>query len=370
MFKNKKKVLLIGDMPGWAFEQIINFILRNIEGFKFYYDYTIYNPHVNSGVNSDISPNEYNSHSSLKFRKLIPLQGIPLVRALIYYSVRYLNKLGLLSYDEEGRTRKVRNDNKYDLIFFLDYYMDKDADFNHLIYNKKVKGIFTDGFPPKGIKLPVNLDVFEFYNSFLSDADAVLVGSPTIWDIYSKVPQAKIYVANISFDESLFKQVNLKTQSKFIIGWTGNPNRSFKGYYSHIIPVIQKLKELGYNIEFKTQFRGSINSLANFWKVIDLAVIASEADAGPSMFMEASLCGVPSVSTRIGMPNFVIEDGKNGLFCERDIDDILNKIILLIENKELLLLMKSRIREDYIQKLGKNVQVKNWTNLFNSILDK
>lgn len=67
---------------------------------------------------------------------------------------------------------------------------------------------------------------------------------------------------------------------------------------------------MGYPVALRTQFQGSIRSLATFWQGVDLALIASEADAGPSMFIEASLCGVPSVSTKIGLPQFVINHGR------------------------------------------------------------
>lgn len=363
----RRKILLIGDMPGWAFEEIILFILKNIKGFEFYYDYTIYNPRTDSQINSDISLTEYNHHGN-NYRKAIPFQRIPIIRAFIYYCIRYLNRLGFLSFDEEGRTRKVRKDNSYDLVIFLDFYMDKDADFDHVQSTKKIRGIYTDGFPPKGIQLPATMNTTDFCNQYLNDADAIVTGAPSIAAFYKKLANIPVIFANMAYNESVFKPMNSSAETDFVIGWTGNPNREFKGFYSIVQPVVEELKNCGYDIELRTQFSGSLNSLSDFWQGVDLAIIASEADAGPSMFMEASLCGVPSISTRIGMPAFVIVDRENGLFCDRNVTDFVEKITWLIQNPERLVEMKTKIRKDYIEKLGVQVQIKNWKSLFDMLL--
>ena len=176
----------------------------------------------------------------------------------------------------------------------------------------------------------------------------------------------------MAYDEKVFcptsKELNIN--EPLIVGWTGNPDRDFKGFYSHVIPAVEHLKNLGYSIELKTQFDGTLNSLADFWNKVDVALITSEADAGPSMFMEASLCGVPSISTRIGLPNDVIEDKVNGLFCDRNVADIVDKLKFLIDNKKIHRAMKDNIRATYISRLGVEIQKARWKSLFNAVLNE
>jgi glycosyltransferase involved in cell wall biosynthesis len=136
------------------------------------------------------------------------------------------------------------------------------------------------------------------------------------------------------------------------------------------LPLLTAYKNLGYSIELRTQFDGTLNSLADFWNKVDVALITSEADAGPSMFMEASLCGVPSISTRIGLPNDVIVDKVNGLFCDRDVADIIDKLKFLIDNKKIHRAMKDNIRATYINRLGVEVQKARWKSLFNAVLNE
>jgi glycosyltransferase involved in cell wall biosynthesis len=366
----KPNILIVGDMPGWAFHNIIDFVITNVKGFDFYFDFTYNHPRTNPEVISDSQPSNNNQIPSGKLRKKIPFQKVVLLRGVIYRFINLFNRLGLLDFDGNGKVCRVRQDGKYDLVVYLDFYMDKDADFSHIKAAKHVKGIFTESYPPKGVVVDKHISKQLFCETFLSENNALLVGAPSIKEKYDGYFYKPILFANMAYDERLFKTRNAKKSDaeKFVIGWTGNPNRAFKGFHSHVIPTIEKLVSLGYKVELKTQFEGSLKSLVSFWQSVDLALIASDADAGPSMFMEASLCGVPTVSTRIGMPSYVIQDGLNGLFCLRDIDDMVEKVSLLINEKELYVAMKNSIRKDYIEKLGAEVQVQNWKTLFNEVL--
>lgn len=367
----KPNILIIGDIPGWAFHNIITFVRTKVNGYNFYYDYTMYNPKENSKVTSDFEVK--NPHiASRKFKKTIPFQQTFLLKGLVYRIINFLNQRGLLSYNGDGKFRRIRKDNTYDLVLFLDYYMDKDADFSHIKAKARVKGIFTAQFPPKGIRIDPTMSLEEFCKTFLTDIDGLLVGAPCIAQTYNGVFTKPIFFANMAYDEQVFspKLNALNINEHFIVGWTGNPDRDFKGFYSHVIPAVEHLKSMGYSIELKTQFEGALNSLADFWNKVDVALIASEADAGPSMFMEASLCGVPSISTRIGLPNDVIVDKVNGLFCERNVADIVDKLKFMIDNKKLHQAMKDNIRATYINKLGVEVQTAQWKALFNAVLNE
>jgi len=364
----KKRILLIGDTPGWAFHRIIEFIMQRVKGFDFYYDFTVNNPRIDSETSSDfVSKGTVHLEN---IRRKWPLQNVIILRAIVYHSIKILHRLGLSKYDEHGFLRKVARDHRYDLVVYLDYYMDQDGDFGHIQSNKIIKGIFTEDFPPKGVLHNQDLTPESFCHKFLINSDALLIGAPSIANFYANFYKSPIVFANLSYDEVLFSPIK-KTQNKsFVIGWTGNPDRDFKGFHTHIIPVINTLQAMGYPVELRTRFQGSLNALAAFWNGVDLALIASEADAGPSMFIEASLCGVPSVSTRIGMPAFLIRDGENGLFCKRNVEDMVRIIKRLLDDPCLYNHLKSNIREDYIEKLGIKAQKKRWEDLFNVVLDE
>ena len=369
--RGKKKILLIGDMPGWAFHNIILFVMKSLKDeYGIYYDFCIYNPLRANTENSDFKKTESNQADNLIYKREFFALKIPIVRGIFYRFLKVANKMGWTLVDEEGKFRRVNANKQYDAVVYLDYYMDKVADFSSIKTKKTIRGIYTAGFPPKGISLDEGITPALFCEKYLADADALIVGSPNMKEIYDPY-LGSVYFANLAYDEKIFspKKGGEKKKGKLVLGWTGNPNREFKGYHEIIVPAIEQLKQEGYEVELRTQFSGTLNSLASFWQDVDLALIASEADAGPSLFIEASLCGVPSVSTRIGMPSVVIQDGVNGIFCERSINDMVKKIKWVYDSEKLPEMKKS-IRQDCIRVLGVDQQKKNWRKIFADILDE
>jgi glycosyltransferase involved in cell wall biosynthesis len=364
--RKKKRILLIGDTPGWAFHRIIEFIIQQVEGFDFYFDFTVNHPRVQTKTTSDFVSKGTVTLSDT--RRKLPFQNIVILRALVYHSIKFLHRIGLSKYDEHGFLKRVTRDSSYDLVVYLDYYMDKDGDFSHIRADKMIKGIFTEQFPPKGVIHHADITIEAFCQDYLRDSQALLVGAPSIEEVYCQHFKSPIFFANLCYDETLFIPKKRMKNKVFIIGWTGNPDRDFKGFYTHVIPTVNTLKTMGYPVELRTQFVGSLESLAWFWQEVDLALITSDADAGPSMFIEASLCGVPSVSTKIGLPQFVINHGENGLFCERNVKDMVLAIQQILDDSLLYHRIQSNIRASYVEKLGVEAQKKRWENIFNAML--
>ncbi len=347
----KHSILLIGDRPNWAYHEIIKFIISNLNSkYDFYYDFMIYN-----------SPKIY---FKSRFSNFI-LAKISKLRAALKTYISNLKKI-----------RKIRKDQVYDLVVYLDYYMDVNCNFK--FHSKKiVKGIYTEGFPPKGMSYDFKnsidsytLNIDEFKKLYLSDINALVCGAESVANFYKNYID-NVYVANSCLDENIFHPKNrIKKNSKtLIVGWSGNPNREFKGFYEVIVPAVERLKKEGLDIELKSRFKGPIETLHLFYSDIDLIAIASTADAGPSLFMEASLSGIPSISTKIGFPASIIDDGINGIFIERDIDSLVVALKKLYFNRELLELMSQKIRDDYIAKMGVLKQTERWDNLFMNILN-
>lgn len=59
-------------------------------------------------------------------------------------------------------------------------------------------------------------------------------------------------------------------------------------------------------------------ALPEYYSALDLYLITSRLEGGPKAFMEAWACGVPVVSTRVGMPADHIRHGENGMLCETE----------------------------------------------------
>lgn len=324
----KHSILIISDFPNWAYHEIQLFIVESLnEEFDFYYDFLRYN-----GKKKSLNP-----------------------------------KVRINNFFDHKKFSKLKKDNHYDIVLYLGFYFDELMEINWCA-KKIIKGIYTDGFPPSNSSY--SGDFAGFFKRYLKTADAIVCGSKTISDFYeSRFP--KVYNANLVLDSQFFKRKNTNhNKSNFTIGWTGNPNREFKGYYSHILPAVEKLKTKYPDVEFISRFSGPMDTLPQFYENIDVVVIASEADAGPSLFGEASLMDIPSVSTNIGWPSEVINDGINGFIVQRTIEDIFEKLQLLYLDRLLLKEMSLRIRKDYQNHFNKSKMINNWRSMFNEVINK
>lgn len=325
----KPSILIIADFPNWAYHEIQKFIVQNLKDeFEIYSDFLIFNTY---------------KKTKHPFKRL----------KLIW---------------DKNKYQHIKNSNIYDIVVYLGFYFEEQMVINWQS-KKIVKGIYTDGFPPQNANFVGNIN--EFKNKFLNNTDAVVCGSYLIHEFY-KTNQLKSYYANCCINESLFKRGSKKqknTKPNFIVGWTGNPKRTFKGLESHIIPAVKLAQKKYPDIELKTRFSGPMETLPMFYENVDMVVIASDADAGPSMFGEASLMEVPSVSTDIGWPHEVIQNGVNGFIVKKDVHQIATKIIELYENRELLYTMSKQIRNDYLEVLGKDKMIEKWRYMFNDLLN-
>jgi glycosyltransferase involved in cell wall biosynthesis len=86
---------------------------------------------------------------------------------------------------------------------------------------------------------------------------------------------------------------------------------------------------------------GNMQDLAHFYNSSTMLVCASTAEGGPRVTIEAMACGVPVISTPVGIMPEVLEDGVNGLIVGWDAVELADKIRLLMADSAL----RQRLRE-------------------------
>lgn len=256
----------------------------------------------------------------------------------------------------------------FDGLVFLQYNLDRAGGYLkpglEFSWKALVKGRYIDGFPPPGHEDWTGSEA-EYLKEYFGDADVVVCGSDAIRARCAKWRKGVFYAGGWTNRS----QVRLfhpapdglrRVSAQMVVGWTGNPRALHKGLQDVIIPAVQKAKLLRPGIEFRTRYKGSMAGLAKFYKDIDVVTIASSADAGPSMFGEAALSGIPAISTAIGHPLEVIRSGVNGVIIERDIESMARALVRLYDHPEEHRAMGGRIREDFLAKCGPEVCKKQW----------
>ncbi len=151
-------------------------------------------------------------------------------------------------------------------------------------------------------------------------------------------------------DLDLFKMDNLdkfkeiKDNDTIRIGWTGNSKFTdedgddLKGLNKIINPAIKELKEEGYKIELVVADRNikfiPHNEMPKYYNNIDIYICASRTEGTPNTILEAMACGIPIISTDVGIVPEVFGEKQKEFIIERTKEELKKKIINLVSNKQ------------------------------------
>jgi len=212
--------------------------------------------------------------------------------------------------------------------------------------------------------------------------------------IYNGI-DTKRYFPSESFTESIKKEFSLKEQEKLIgvIGAlipekgheefikaakkvtddlsnvkfliVGNLDSGEKNYVKKLKNLIKKL-----SLQDKIIFTGFRRNIPEIMNALSVTCVTS-FEACPMVVLESMACGTPVVGSRLGGTVELIEDGKNGLLYEPgDIEDLVRKILFLLENSEEYLRMSKYARKVVEEKFNIGIFVKNIKNEIKSVLSE
>lgn len=194
-------------------------------------------------------------------------------------------------------------------------------------------------------------DDIDFTKYLFSNAKYYYVSSQKLKDIYDKLELKYLpsRVITDGVDLSMFYPINIDrfnniNKRKIKIGWVGNSNwvnnkTDHKGINSIIKPAVLELQKEGYNVELLTSDKFDkmipIDEMKNFYAKLDIYVCASISEGTPNPVLEAMACGVPVISTDVGIVSEVLgENAKDNILSERSVSCLKEKIIFLINNPD------------------------------------
>lgn len=188
-------------------------------------------------------------------------------------------------------------------------------------------------------------------------------------------------------DCQLFRPINLERFEKYServirIGWVGNSKwqvgesipKDLKGIHTIIKPAVEELSKEGYKIELVTSDRNDRMiphaEMPLFYSTIDIYACASECEGTPNPVLESMACGVPIISTNVGIVEEVFgPKQKEYILSERSVKcfkDTLKKLLDYPEHLQVL----SQENLQYIQKWDWSIMVEKFRSYFNSELSK
>lgn len=303
----KKKIALVVDADDWAYANIAKNVVKNIGG---YYDFKII-------------PSQYFNDELAKV--LLMTSDFDLIHFFwrgkllgfdFYDFNQYVESLGYTAEDfkKEYFDNKLITTAVYDHLYINDEDLPKTKEIvkrcdNYYVSSNRLKRIYD------------SLELEKYPSCVITDG----------------VDLEKFYPKNID------RLKNIKDR-KLIIGWVGNSawengTEDYKGVNTILKPVIKELISEGYNVEpfFADRQERMIphDEMVNYYSKIDLYVCTSKMEGTPNPVLESMACGVPIISTDVGIvPDAFGDKQKKYILEQRTKQCLKDKIIFLINNPD------------------------------------
>ncbi len=111
----------------------------------------------------------------------------------------------------------------------------------------------------------------------------------------------------------------------------------------------------------------SIEDLARTYNQSRILVMPSFNEGGPRVTLEAMACKVPVITSRVGIMLDIISENDNGLFIDWNVNDIADKISLLLKNEQLY---KKIAENGYhtVQQFERKKAIENYAKTYQNLL--
>jgi phenylacetate-coenzyme A ligase PaaK-like adenylate-forming protein/2-polyprenyl-3-methyl-5-hydroxy-6-metoxy-1,4-benzoquinol methylase/glycosyltransferase involved in cell wall biosynthesis len=203
-------------------------------------------------------------------------------------------------------------------------------------------------------------------------ASGIFVNSMLLYREFSPFFEVPVFYTPNGVDTKFFTPASERqANQKLRVGWAGSITNhgDTRGYHDLILPATSAVEGVELAVAAREDKWRNRDEMLEFYRSLDVYICASAAEGTPNPCLEAAACGVPLLTTRVGNMPELIEDGKNGLFIERDINDIKNKLIVLRDNPDLRLKMSAEILKS-IKEWDWELQAKNYRRMFEQMLHK
>ncbi|MGL4346334.1 MAG: glycosyltransferase [Cellulosilyticaceae bacterium] len=179
------------------------------------------------------------------------------------------------------------------------------------------------------------------------------VSSNKLYNIYNALPRCPHPVCTIHdgidlsvFSPSHLERLDCSSSDPLIIGWAGNsnwnsPSAGSKGVHTILKPAVAELQQEGYAITLlladSQGNRRHHSEMPSFYNQLHVYVCTSSTEGTPNPVLEAMACGVPIISTNVGIvPDILGPIQQKYILAERSVEALKQKLCILYDNRHLL----------------------------------
>ena len=228
------------------------------------------------------------------------------------------------------------NRRDYDLVYVCYERQFQDAGITAALPRPAVIGVRCHFKWDGGVGNPPSPEFLGYLNGF----DALHVPSKILYYIFSPLHKAVFHTPH-GVDETIFKPRTEGTFSsargKLVLGWAGSRNNhpGKRGIDDLLIPAVQGMPGVELRLAAREEKWRNQDEMVLFYQGLDACICTSRTEGGPHSLLEASACGIPIISTRVGIAPELIAHDHNGLLIDRSIESIQEAVLRLRDNPDL-----------------------------------
>ncbi len=211
----------------------------------------------------------------------------------------------------------------------------------------------------------------------LSRLRGINVISRRLHQIFERAGLRNIVLTENGVDTELFRPmrpVNTDRRIPLVLGFSGSKDISKHDYLKGFTEFIEPLSGIA-NVRIMVlggRGEGQVKreDMPVLYNQIDLYICASTSEGFSQSVLEASSCGRGVVSTRVGGCEDLIEEGCNGYFIRRDIEQIRALAGRLEADRQLVKSLGENNRRIVLDRYAWRVRIKDWLRFIESHLPR
>jgi glycosyltransferase involved in cell wall biosynthesis len=231
----------------------------------------------------------------------------------------------------------------FDLVYPCYWRQFQDAGIERAVPRPAVTGVRSHFKWDGGRGLPPSSTTIETLRRF----DAVNVPSRILYDIFRNRHPAVFYTPH-GVDETIFRPGRRvpSAAGSLVLGWAGSLDNhpGKRGIDDFLLPALEGLSGVELRLAARESVVRTQVEMVAFYQGLDAYICTSRTEGGPHPLLEAAACGVPLVSTPVGLAPQLIQDGDNGLLIERDSNAIRCAVKALRDQRDFRINMGCRAR--------------------------
>lgn len=171
---------------------------------------------------------------------------------------------------------------------------------------------------------------------FLRRYRGVNAVSTRLADLFSKAGLERVICTPNGVDIEMFRPMEpLREKGSLRVGFSGNKKHDWRKGISAIIEPACDLPDVELSLAMWADDQYVPHSqMYKFYNKTDIYLCASTSEGFSLSVLEASACGRPVISTRVGGCEELISDGVNGFLVDRDVESIREKIRYFLADRK------------------------------------